>query len=71
MILDIAHTPSKQLGEDQQDVWAPMSALRAVRERKVRLIRDEFILHTAQFVSRTVKLLAATIHPEVFKQENK
>jgi iron complex transport system substrate-binding protein len=71
MILDIAHTPSKQLGEDQQDVWAPMSALRAVRERKVRLIRDEFILHTSQFVSRTVKLLAATMHPEVFKQENK
>ena len=71
MILDIVHTTGDRQGEDQQAVWGSMSTLRAVRDRKVRFIRDEFILHTSQFVSQTVKLLAATIHPESFAAEKK
>jgi cobalamin transport system substrate-binding protein len=71
IILDIVHTPGGRLGEDQAAVWAVMPALRAVRERKVRPIRDDFILHTSQFVGRSVQLLAATIHPEVFATDRK
>jgi iron complex transport system substrate-binding protein len=71
MILDIVHTTGDRLSEDQQAVWGPMSTLRAVRNRNVRFIRDEFILHTSQFVSQTVKLLAATLHPEAFAVEKK
>jgi len=66
IILDIVHTPGGRLGEDQAAVWAAMPSLRAVRERKVRPIRDDFILHTSQFVGQTVNLLGANIHPEVF-----
>jgi iron complex transport system substrate-binding protein len=71
IILDIVHTPGGRLGEDQAAVWATMPALRAVRERKVRPIRDDFILHTSQFVGQTVNLLGANIHPEVFSIDKK
>jgi iron complex transport system substrate-binding protein len=71
IILDIVHTPGGRLGEDESAVWAAMPALRAVRDRKVRPIRDDFILHTSQFVSQSVKLLGATIHPEVFSTDKK
>jgi iron complex transport system substrate-binding protein len=66
IILDIVHTPEGRIGEDYRTVWAAMRTLRAVRENKVRLVNDEFVLHTSQFVSQSVNLLAATIHPEVF-----
>ena len=71
IILDIVHTPGGRLGEDQAAVWAAMPSLRAVRERKVRPIRDDFILHTSQFVGQTVNLLGANIHPEVFSLNQK
>jgi iron complex transport system substrate-binding protein len=66
IILDIVHVPAGRVGEDPQTVWAAMQTLRAVREKKVRFLQDEFILHTSQFVSKSVNLLAATIHPEAF-----
>jgi iron complex transport system substrate-binding protein len=66
VILDIVHTPGGRIGENEKAVWAPMGALRAVREQKIYPIRDEFILHTSQFVAASVKLIAETIHPEVF-----
>ena len=71
IILDIVHTPGGRLGEDQAAVWAAMPSLRAVRERKVRPIRDDFVLHTSQFVGQTVNLLGANIHPEVFSVTKK
>ena len=66
IILDIVHTPGGRLSENEKAVWAAMPALRAVREGKVYPVRDEFILHTSQFVSQTVKMLAGILHPEVF-----
>ena len=66
IILDVVYTPGSRFGEDERAVWAAMPGLQAVRGQRVHAIRDEFVLHTSQFVSHTVRLLAETIHPELF-----
>ena len=71
VILDIVHTPGGRLSEDSETVWNEMARLRAVRERRVHAIRNEFILHTSQFVSQTVRLLAEIMHPEAFRGDSK
>ena len=71
LILDIVHTVDSRLGEDQLAVWSTMPELRAVRERGIRPVRSEFILHTSQVVSESAKLLAEIIHPELFPRESR
>jgi iron complex transport system substrate-binding protein len=71
IILDIVHTPGGRLSEDLQSVWSELPSLRAVREHKVYPVRNEFILHTSQFVNETVRLLAETMHPEIFRGQRK
>ncbi len=71
IILDVVHTPGGRLGEDERAVWAALTGLRAVRGQRVHAVRDEFILHTSQFVGRTVRLFAEAIHPELFSGQTR
>jgi iron complex transport system substrate-binding protein len=66
VIIDIIHTVDSRLGEDQLAVWGALPELRAVRDRRIHPVRNEFILHTSQFVSQSARLLAEVIHPELF-----
>jgi iron complex transport system substrate-binding protein len=65
LILDFVHGSTNRLGEDPIAVWGDLSLLRAVRERKVYPVRNEFVPHASQFVADTAELFARIIHPEL------
>jgi iron complex transport system substrate-binding protein len=65
LILDFVHGSTNRMGEDPVAVWSDLSLLRAVRERKVYPVRNEFLPHASQFVADTAELFARIIHPEL------
>jgi iron complex transport system substrate-binding protein len=64
LIVDFVHGSTTRLGEDAIAVWNDLSILRAVRERQVYPVRNEFMPHASQFVADTAELFAHIIHPE-------
>lgn len=64
LIIDFVHGSTSRLGEDPYSVWRDLSELKAVRERQVYPLRNEFLPHSSQFVADTAELLARIIHPE-------
>ena len=65
LIIDFVHGSTNRLGEDPIAVWGDLSLLRAVRERQVYPVRNEFLPHASQFVADTAELFAHIIHPEL------
>ena len=65
LIMDFVHGSTNRLGEDPVAVWGDLSLLRAVRERQVYPVRNEFVPHASQFVADTAELFAHIIHPEL------
>jgi iron complex transport system substrate-binding protein len=65
LIMDFVHGSTNRLGEDPVAVWGDLSLLRAVRERQVYPVRNEFVPHASQFVADTADLFAHIIHPEL------
>ncbi|HWY48282.1 MAG TPA: ABC transporter substrate-binding protein [Bryobacteraceae bacterium] len=65
LIMDFVHGTTNRLGEDPVAVWGDLSLLRAVRERQVYPVRNEFVPHASQFVADTAELFAHIIHPEL------
>ena len=57
------------LDEDTLSVWRELSSLRAVRDGRVYLIREETALHPSQFVGDTARRFAELIHPEAFEKK--
>lgn len=55
-----------RLAEDTQAVWRELPQVRAVREGRVRILRDATLIHPSQFVGRSARTFAETIHPEAF-----
>jgi iron complex transport system substrate-binding protein len=64
LIIDFVHGSTTRLGEDPMAVWGDLSLLRAVRERQVYPLRNEFLPHASQFVADTAELFVHIIHPE-------
>jgi iron complex transport system substrate-binding protein len=65
LIIDFVHGSTTRMGEDPIAVWGDLSTLRAVRERHVYPVRNEFLPHASQFVVDTAGLFAHIIHPEL------
>jgi iron complex transport system substrate-binding protein len=66
LIIDFVHGSTNRMGEDPIAVWADLTLLlRAVRERQVYPVRNEFLPHASQFVADTAELLVHIIHPEI------
>ena len=63
LIIDFVHGSTNRLGEDPVAVWGDLSLLRAVRERQVYPVHNEFLPHASQFVADTAELFAHIIHP--------
>lgn len=55
-----------RLAEDTQAVWGELRQARAVREGRVRVLRDTTLIHPSHFVGRSARTFAETIHPEAF-----
>ena len=64
LIIDFVHGTTSRLGEDPYAVWQDLSELKAVRERKIFPLRNEFLPHASQFVADTAELFVSVIHPE-------
>jgi iron complex transport system substrate-binding protein len=65
LIMDLVHGSTDRLGEDPVAVWGDLSLLRAVRERRVYAVRNDFVPHASQFVVDTAEVFARIIHPEL------
>jgi iron complex transport system substrate-binding protein len=66
VIIDLVHGSKARFGEHAADVWNDLPELRAVREKHVYPVDDQFIPHPSQFVTRTAEAFAHIIHPELF-----
>ena len=69
VIIDIVHHSEGKLSEDPVAVWHQLSEVRAVREGRIYSLSDPMVVHPSQFVGRTAKILAQSIHPEAFPNE--
>jgi iron complex transport system substrate-binding protein len=63
LIIDFVHGSTNRMGEDPIAVWGDLALLRAVRERQVYPVRNEFLPHASQFVVDTAELFVRIIHP--------
>jgi len=71
VIIDIVHHSEGSLSEDPVAVWRQLSEVRAVREGRIYSLNDPMLVHPSQFVGRTAKILAQSIHPEAFPNEQR
>jgi iron complex transport system substrate-binding protein len=70
VIIDLMmQKPAGGLEEDTLAVWGELPYLRAVREKRVYVIRDESVLHPSQFVGETARKFAELIHPDAFAKK--
>lgn len=70
LIIDLMMQPEQgRLAEDTLAVWGELPQVRAVREGRVRVLRETTLIHPSQFVGRSARVLAETIHPEAFGKE--
>ena len=68
VIIDLMmQKPAGGFSEDTLAVWGELPSLRAVRERRVYVVRDESVLHPSQFVGDTARKFAELIHPDAFR----
>ncbi len=64
-ILDVEPESKGSFGGDLLAAWRELPELRAVRDRRVYVVRQEFVPHASQMIARTAALFARLLHPEV------
>jgi iron complex transport system substrate-binding protein len=64
IILDANHAPRSRLSGNPLDAWSEMPELKAVRQRRVYVVSEEFVPHASQRMVQTAELFAKLIHPE-------
>jgi iron complex transport system substrate-binding protein len=62
IILDFIH--GTKVG-NPMDAWREMPELRAVRDRRVKGVNEDYVPHPSQRIVQTAELFARLIHPEV------
>jgi iron complex transport system substrate-binding protein len=67
IIIDMVHVPKGRLRENLMIVWNDLPELRAVREKHIYPVSEEFIPHASQFVADAAKLLAGLIHSDLYR----
>lgn len=63
VVLDMVHRPGLRLSENPLEIWQDLPELRAVRNKQVYPVDDEFVPHPSQFVAHTAQLFASLLHP--------
>lgn len=64
-ILDLNHKAPGRLAGDPLAAWNEMPQLKAVRNRHVRIVTEDFVVHSSQRMVETAELFARLIHPEL------
>ncbi len=65
VILDFIHGAKSRLAGDPMEAWREMPELRAVRNRRVYSINQDFVPHASQRIVQTAELFARLLHPEI------
>ncbi|MBV9506582.1 MAG: ABC transporter substrate-binding protein [Acidobacteriia bacterium] len=65
IVFDVMPRSQTNAGSHPEAAWSELPELRAVRNRKVFAVREEFIPHASQMIAKTAVLFARLIHPEV------
>ena len=66
VIIDMIQSSKGDFGEDPIAVWQELSMVRAVQDKRIYPLADEFVIHPSQFVGHTAHVFARAIHPEAF-----
>jgi iron complex transport system substrate-binding protein len=66
VIIDMVQSAKGNFGEDPVAVWNELREVRAVREKRIYSLTDEFVIHPSQFVGHTAVVFARALHPESF-----
>lgn len=63
-ILDFIHGAKSRLSGDPMDAWRDIPELKAVRNRRVYGVNEDFVPHASQRIAETAALFAKLLHPE-------
>lgn len=66
VIIDMIQSSKGDFGEDPIAVWQELSMVRAVQNKRIYPLTDQFVIHPSQFVGHTAQVFARAIHPEAF-----
>src|SRR6185369_13779405 len=66
VIIDMIQSSKGDFGEDPIAVWQELSMVRAVQDKRIYPLADDFVIHPSQFVGHTARVFARAIHPEAF-----
>jgi iron complex transport system substrate-binding protein len=67
VIIDMIQGSKGNFGEDPLAVWDELQEVRAVRDKRIYPIADDFVIHPSQFVGYTARAFARLLHPESFR----
>jgi len=68
VIIDLVTGSKSKLAEHTTDVWNDLPELRAVREKHVYAVDDQFVPHPSQFVTHTAQIFERILHPEAINR---
>jgi iron complex transport system substrate-binding protein len=71
IVLDFIQGPKSRFGRDPIEAWKEMPELKAVRNRRVYEVNEDFVPHASQRMVLTAELFAKLIHPEIKSPEIK
>jgi iron complex transport system substrate-binding protein len=63
-ILDSTHSTGGRLAGDPVEAWSEMPELKAVRNHRVRMLNEDYVVHSSQRMVETAELFARLFHPE-------
>lgn len=64
ILLDFIHGTKSRLSGDPLEAWTEMPELKAVRNRRLYGVNEDFVPHASQRIVQTAELFAHLIHPE-------
>lgn len=64
VIIDMVHHSRSKLAEHPAESWNDLPELKAVKEKHVYPVDDEFLPHPSQFVAHTAEVFESVLHPE-------
>jgi iron complex transport system substrate-binding protein len=62
VILDFIHGAKSKFAGDPMEAWSEMPELKAVRERRVHGVNEDFVPHASQRIAQTAELFSRVIH---------
>jgi iron complex transport system substrate-binding protein len=65
VVLDFIHGAKGSFAGDPLDAWKEMPELKAVRNRQIHSVSEDYVPHASQRIVQTAELFARLLHPEV------